>query len=115
MSKSRPGNSAALKYDSTSFGSGYRNAVNDSTANKYTNTTNKSVSNMVAETFHDSIWRKRVKVKMACEEVIQMKNKKITVPCDSKRGISNAPCVSNRMKRGTSNVVTNPVTQVKFE
>ena len=30
--------------------------------------------------------RKRVSVRMACDEVIQMKNKKITVPCDSKQG-----------------------------
>src|SRR6476620_1586684 len=115
MSNKRLGSSAALKYEATSCGLGYKNAVNDSTANRYTNTTNKRVSNIAADTFHDATARRRVSVKMACEDVIQMKNRKMTAPCASSKGMRNAPCVTRRISNGTSSVVTNPVTQVRRE
>src|SRR5690349_2341274 len=115
MSNSRLGSSAALKYDATSSGFGYRNAVNDSTANRYTNTTNNSVTNIAAETFQDATACRRVSVKMACDEVIQMKNKKMTVPCASSKGICNTPWVSSRISNGMSSVVTKPVAQARRE
>src|SRR6478609_6466023 len=115
MSKSRLGSSAALKYEATSSSLGYKKAVNDSTANKYTKTTNKSVSSMAADTFHEATARRCVNVRMACDEVTQMKKRKITVPCASSRGISRMPCVTNRISRGIMSVVTNPVNHVSGE
>ena len=56
--------------------------------------------------------RKRVRVRMACDEVIQMKNRKMTVPCDSSKGMRRTPCVTKRISRGMKSVVTNPVNQV---
>src|SRR5207249_5373690 len=94
---------------------GYRNAVNDSTANKYTNTMNKSVSNIAADTFQDATARNRVSVKIACEEVTQMKNRKITVPCVSSSGMCSAPCVRSRMSNGIKSVVRKPVNHVSRE
>ena len=46
---------------------------------------NNSVMSIAADTFQDATWRKRVRVKMACDEVIQMKKRKMTVPCDSSK------------------------------
>ena len=47
---------------------------------------------MAADTFHEATWRRRVSVRIACEEVIQMKNRKITVPCDSSSGMRDGVC-----------------------
>ncbi len=68
---------------------------------------------MAAETFQDATCRNRVSVRIACDEVIQMKNRKITVPCDSSKGMRSTPCVTSRMSRGMKRVVTNPVNHVR--
>src|SRR6476646_1500319 len=115
MSKSRLGSSATLMYESTYSSLGYRKAVNDSTANRYTKTTNKSVSSMAADTFHEGTARKCVNVRMACDEVTQMKKRKITVPCASSRGISRMPCLTSRISRGIMSVVTSPLNHFSGE
>ncbi len=74
---------------------------------------NNRVVSIAAETFQEATCRKRVRVRMACDEVIQMKNRKMTVPCDSSKGMRRTPCVTNRISRGIKRVVTNPVNQVK--
>ena len=71
-----------------------------------------SVISMAAETFQEATCRNLVNVKMAWDDVIQMKNRKMTVPCDSSNGMRRTPCVSNRMKSGIKRLVTHPVTQV---
>src|SRR6266550_2134317 len=48
------------------------------------NTTKSSISSIAADTFHDATARRRMSVKMAWEEVTQMKNRKITVPWESR-------------------------------
>src|SRR6185312_10456128 len=75
----------------------------------------RSVSSMTTDTFHEATARSRVSVKIACEEVIQMKKRIITVPWDSSSGMRRIPCVTNKISSGINNVVTNPVDQVKRE
>src|SRR6185437_9670499 len=70
---------------------------------------------MMADTFHEATARSRVSVKIACEEVIQMKNRIMTVPWDSNNGMRRTPCVTSRIKKGMKSVVINPVDQAKRE
>ncbi len=70
---------------------------------------------MAADTFQDATARMRVNDRMACEDVTQIKNRKITVPCDSSSGILKMPCVTKRITSGKRSVVTNPVDQVRLE
>ena len=46
--------------------------------------------------FPGSDGAERVSVKIACDEVIQMKKRKMTVPWDSSNGMRRTPCVTNR-------------------
>ena len=73
----------------------------------------REIIRVAAETFQEATCRSLVNVKMACDEVIQMKKRKITVPCDSSNGMRSTPCVSRRINRGIRSVVTDPVIHVR--
>ena len=54
---------------------------------------------MAADTSQEGTARRRVRVRIACEDVIQMKKRKMTVPWDSSSGICSAPWVSTSAVR----------------
>ena len=70
---------------------------------------------MATDTFQEATARSRVSVRIAWEDVTQIKKRKITAPCESRIGICKAPWVTSRIMSGISNVVKNPVVQVSRE
>src|SRR5437899_7521433 len=74
-SKSHGGNAAASKYRAASPGAGYRKYVKLSAAQRYVPITRNMVKTMTPATFHDPTALSRYRLKMACSDVTQAKNR----------------------------------------